>query len=79
MIITIIIMIITMIIVILKNDIQRGNLLFYNMEGKKAQELSTVTNTLEVFTVGEINSAMPTSGAQFITNLSVLTLFEATY
>lgn len=49
MIITIIIMIITMIIVILKNDIQRGNLLFYNMEGKKAQELSTVTNTLEVF------------------------------
>lgn len=72
-------MIITMIIVILKNDIQRGNLLFYNMEGKKAQELSTVTNTLEVFTVGEINSAMPTSGAQFITNLSVLTLFEATY
>ena len=48
MIITIIIMIITIIIVILKNDIQRGNLLFYNMEGKKAQELSTVTNTLKV-------------------------------
>lgn len=49
------------------------------MEGKKAQELSTVTNTLRSLVVGEINSAMPTSGAQFITNLSVLTLFEATY
>ena len=33
-----------------KNDIQRGNLLSYNMEGKKAQELSTVTNwSLKVF------------------------------
>ena len=48
MIITIIIMIITIIVVILKMISKEENLLFYNMEGKKAQELSTVTNTLKV-------------------------------
>ena len=49
MIITIIIMIITIIVVILKMISKEETFCFITWREKKAQELSTVTNTLKVF------------------------------
>ena len=79
MIITIIIMIITIIVVILKMISKEKIFCFITWREKRRRNFLQSLTLERSLAVGEINSAMPTSGAQFITNLSVLTLFEATY
>ena len=79
MIITIIIMIITIIVVIVKMISKEETFCFITWREKRRRNFLQSLTLERSLAVGEINSAMPTSGAQFITNLSVLTLFEATY
>ena len=79
MIITIIIMIITIIVVIIKMISKEETFCFITWREKRRRNFLQSLTLERSLAVGEINSAMPTSGAQFITNLSVLTLFEATY